>query len=64
LELYEDTETNWVTITDREDISFEWIPPELGRRLVDRLAYGWGVPKHWFYNPVMIPIKEENKPPS
>ena len=64
LELLEDVTSYWVTITDGEDIALENIPPEVGRLLVDRLVYKWDVPRHWFYNPLMIPGDEESKPPS
>lgn len=54
---------NRVTIADGEKIETVILPDELSRRIVDRLAYRWNVPKHWFYNPLMIPGDEENRPP-
>jgi len=54
-----------VTIADGRKIRVELIPSTctLGRRLVDRLAYHWDVPKHWFYNPLMIPGEEDKRKP-
>ena len=42
----------------------EYVPPELGRRLPQRLADLYGVPLEWLYNPLMIPGEENKKPPS
>ena len=42
----------------------EYIPPELGRREPQRLADLFDIPVEWFYNRLLIPGEEEDKPPS
>lgn len=40
----------------------EYIPPELGRRLPQRLSELYGIPLSWFYNPLMISGDNDGKP--
>ena len=54
----------WVTVSDGEWHSHEYIPPELGRRVINRLIERFKVPKIWFYEPLHIPGEEEKRPPS
>jgi hypothetical protein len=42
----------------------EYIPPELGRRLPQRLANIYGIPIQWLYSPLMIPGYGEGGKPS
>lgn len=49
---------------DGEDPVVEYIPPELGRREPQRLADLYDIPLAWFYNPLLIPGEENDKPPS
>jgi hypothetical protein len=64
LELAEHPIHKWfITITDGNKARLEYIPPALGRRLVNRLSQDWKVPKGWFYEPLMIPGEEDKKPP-
>jgi hypothetical protein len=40
------------------------IPEELSTKLVRHLWWHYKIPIHWFWNPLMIPGDEEEKPPS
>ena len=44
------------------EMNTEYIPPELGRRLPQRLADIYKVPIQWLYNPLMIPDDKKRKP--
>lgn len=46
------------------EMTVEYIPPELGRRLPQRLSDLYGIPIQWFYSPPMIPGEEDKKPPN
>jgi hypothetical protein len=42
----------------------EYIPPELGRDMPQRLSEEYKIPIIWFYNPLLIPGEEERGKPS
>jgi hypothetical protein len=54
----------WVSIAAQNRICREFIPPELGRRLVNRIVDRFGIPKQWLYEPLMIPAEDDCKPPN
>jgi hypothetical protein len=45
-------------------MSTEYIPPELGRRLPQRLAEIYDIPLPWFYNPLLIPGDSDKGKPN
>ena len=53
----------WVSIAGEDRIAREFIPPELGRRLVNRICQRFGIPKQWLYEPLMIPGDEDSHKP-
>jgi len=45
------------------EMSTEYIPPELGRRLPQRLSDTYDIPIQWLFNPLMIPgYGDKDKP--
>ena len=46
------------------EMNTEYIPPELGRRAPQRFSDVYGIPLAWFYNELLIPGQEEDKPPN
>ena len=53
----------WVSIASEGRICREFIPPELGRRLVNRIVERFSIPKQWLYAPLMIPGDEDGRQP-
>ena len=51
-----DPSMGWmVTIASDEFSTVEWVPPLVGRRLINRWSKRFMVPKIWFYEPLSIP---------
>jgi len=54
----------WVTVAPTNGrIARTFVPPELGRRLVNQICDRFDIPKEWLYEPLMIPGEEDGREP-